>query len=101
MHGSRIYLDNAATSWPKPDGVYAAVERAMRELGAPAGRSGYAEACEANRLVESARAAVARLLGADDPSRVAFCHNGTDALNIAIHGAVRDGDHVVTSDAEH
>jgi cysteine desulfurase / selenocysteine lyase len=97
----RIYLDNAATSWPKPESVYQAVDRCMRELGAPAGRSVYAEAGEVNRLVERARGAVARLVGTSAPSSIAFFHNGTDALNAAIHGALKAGDHVVTSDAEH
>jgi cysteine desulfurase family protein len=97
----RIYFDNAATSWPKPDCVYQAMDRYLREVGAPAGRSGYAEALAANRLVEQARSAVARILGAESPDRVAFTLNCTDALNAAIHGVVRDGDHVVTSQAEH
>src|SRR5262245_31773886 len=97
----RIYFDNAATSWPKPDRVYEAMDRYLRELGAPAGRSGYAEAVAANRLVEQARSAGARILGAESPDRIAFTLNCTDALNIAIHGVVREGDHVVTSQAEH
>ena len=59
----RIYLDNAATSWPKPEAVYAAVEHAMRELGAAAGRSPYAEATEATASVEAARAACAASAG--------------------------------------
>jgi cysteine desulfurase family protein len=101
MAQDRIYLDNAATSWPKPEAVYAAVDRYQRELGAPAGRSAYAQAGEVSRVIENARAAVAQILGVNDPTRIAFCFNGTDALNIAIHGALRDGDHVVTSDAEH
>ncbi len=101
MCPERIYLDNAATSWPKPDGVYQAMDRYQRELGAPAGRSGYAEALEANRLVEQARSSVARLMGAGSPDRIAFALNCTDALNIAIHGVAREGDHVVTSQAEH
>jgi cysteine desulfurase family protein len=98
---SRIYLDNAATSWPKPETVYAAVDRYHRELGAPAGRSAYAQAGEVSRLIENARGAVARILGVNNPACVAYCFNGTDALNTAIHGALREGDHVITSDAEH
>jgi cysteine desulfurase family protein len=97
----RIYLDNAATSWPKPEEVYQAVDRYMRELGAAAGRSTYAEAGEVSRLIEQARGGVASILGVSDPSSIAFALNGTDALNTAIHGTLRDGDHVVTSDAEH
>jgi cysteine desulfurase family protein len=77
------------------------VDRYQRELGAPAGRSAYAQAGEVSRLIENARSAVGQILGINDPARIAFCFNGTDALNTAIHGALRDGDHVVTSDAEH
>ncbi len=97
----RIYLDNAATSWPKPESVYRAVDHYQRELGAAAARGGYAEASEVNRLVEQARMAVGRILGAKTTSCIAFCHNGTDALNAAIHGALHRGGHVVTSNAEH
>ena len=105
MHGMddrpRIYLDNAATSWPKPPAVYQAVERYQRELGAAAGRAAYREASEVERLVADARRAVARLIGVDDSSRVVFTLNGTDSLNQAIHGIVRPGDHVVTTVVEH
>jgi cysteine desulfurase family protein len=101
MTSPRIYLDNAATSWPKPESVYQAVDRYQRELGAPAARSGYREAGEVNRIVEQARSAVARILGIKNASSIAFCHNGTDALNAAIHGALYEGGHAITSDAEH
>jgi cysteine desulfurase / selenocysteine lyase len=97
----RIYLDNAATSWPKPESVYAAVDRYQRELGAPAGRSVYRQAAEVERMVLDTRRLVAELLGAEDPSRLVFTANGTDALNLALHGLVRPGDHVVTSVVEH
>lgn len=97
----RIYLDNAATSWPKPEAVYAAVDRYQRELGAPAGRSVYRQAAEVERLVLDTRRQVAELIGAEDPSRVVFTANGTDALNLALHGLLRPGDHVVTTVAEH
>jgi len=97
----RIYLDNAATSWPKPQAVYMAVEHAMRHVGAPAGRSPYAEAIEATRSVEAARRACAGLLGVVDPARLIFTTSGTHALNLAIHGLLQPGDHVVTSVVEH
>jgi cysteine desulfurase / selenocysteine lyase len=97
----RIYLDNAATTWPKPPAVYDAVERTMRELGAPAGRGVYREAAEVERLVVDARRRVASLLGAEEPRRVIFTFNGTDSLNLALHGLLRPGDHVVTSVVEH
>jgi cysteine desulfurase family protein len=98
---NRIYIDNAATSWPKPEAVYQAVDRYQRELGAPAGRSAYEEAMVAGKLVDDARQALARLIGAADARQVIFCFNGTDALNLAIHGLLRPGDRVVTTVAEH
>jgi cysteine desulfurase/selenocysteine lyase len=98
---ARIYLDNAATSWPKPEAVYLAVDRYQRQLGAPAGRSSYAEASEVERMIGSCRKKVADLLGANDPSRIVFTQNGTDSLNLALHGLLRRGDHVVTSVCEH
>lgn len=97
----RIYLDNAATSWPKPAEVYEAVDRYQRELGAPAGRGTYSEAIEVERHVLACRSILARLLGADDPRRIVFTCNGTDALNLALHGLLRPGDHVVTTVCEH
>jgi cysteine desulfurase family protein len=97
----RIYLDNAATSWPKPDAVYAAVDAYMRNNGASAGRSGYSDAAEATRLVETVRRGVARLLGIGDSNRLVFTFNGTDSLNLAIHGVLSPGDHVVTTVIEH
>ncbi len=97
----RIYLDNAATSWPKPPEVYAAVEHAMRDVGAGAGRGAYREALQAEELVWGARRLIARLIGAQDERQVVFTSNGTDSLNLAIHGMVRRGGHVVTTAAEH
>ncbi|HXT61122.1 MAG TPA: aminotransferase class V-fold PLP-dependent enzyme [Pirellulales bacterium] len=98
----RIYLDHAATSWPKPDAVYAAVDRYQRELGAPAGRGAYAEAVQASQMVESARRAVAVFLQAEDSRRIVFTFNGTDSLNLALHGSLdAAGGHVVTTEVEH
>jgi cysteine desulfurase/selenocysteine lyase len=97
----RIYLDNAATSWPKPDAVYEAVDRYLRDSGAPAGRSVYAEAHQANQAVVAARAALAKFVGADDSRRIIFTLNGTESLNLALHGLLREGDHVVTTVVEH
>src|SRR5436309_14959446 len=96
----RIYLDNAATSWPKPEGVYRAVEQFLRTCGAAAGRSAYKEAQEAERAVAETRRRVARWIGAAAPERIVFTHNGTGALNLAVHGLLRAGDHVVTTCAE-
>lgn len=97
----RIYLDNAATSWPKPEAVYRAVDHYQRELGGPNGRSGYREALESNRIVERARRGVATLIGVQDARQVVFGYSGTDVLNLAIRGTVRQGDHVITTVCDH
>lgn len=97
----RIYLDNAATSWPKPPEVYAAVEQTMREVGAAAGRGAYDSAAQAGRIVAATRSAVAKFIGAENPSRIIFTAGGTEALNLAIQGLVQPGDHVVTTVCEH
>jgi cysteine desulfurase family protein len=97
----RIYLDNGATSWPKPAAVYETVDDYQRRLGAPAGRSGYAEAAEVSQRVEAARRRIASLLGLADPTHLIFTANGTDSLNLVLHGLLRPGDHVVTTVAEH
>ncbi len=97
----RIYLDNAATSWPKPEAVYQAVDRYSRDNGAPAGRGVYAQAVEVQQAVAAARLAVARLIGADSPNRIIFTSGGTDALNLAIHGCLTQPGHVITSVIEH
>ena len=98
---NRIYLDNAATSWPKPEAVYRAVDDYQRRLGAPAGRGSYAEAAEAERIVVSCRKKIATLIGASDAARIIFTLNGTDSLNTALHGLLKPGDHVITSVCEH
>jgi cysteine desulfurase/selenocysteine lyase len=97
----RIYLDNAATSWPKPESVYVAVDRYLRDIGAAAGRSVYQEAADARKAIDMARRALARLIGADDPSHIVFTANGSDALNLAIHGVLRAGDHAICTDGDH
>jgi len=97
----RRYLDNAATSWPKPDPVLAAWERAAREVGAAAGRGGHAAALAADAIRSRARARASTLLGRVDPTRVALPAGATLALNMAIHGLVRAGDHVIATAADH
>ncbi|HWI40077.1 MAG TPA: aminotransferase class V-fold PLP-dependent enzyme [Verrucomicrobiae bacterium] len=96
-----IYLDNAATSHPKPDSVYAAVDYALRTIGVAPGRGSHRRGIEAARLVFQAREALASLLGIPDSSRVVFTHSATEALNLAISGILRPGDHAVTSSMEH
>lgn len=97
----RIYLDNAATSFPKPDGVYAAVDDYNRRLGTAVGRSAYRHAVEVQSIVERCRKRAADFFRAPDPDHVIFTFNGTDSLNLALQGVLEPGDHVVTSVAEH
>lgn len=96
-----IYLDNAATSHPKPPQVYAAVLDAMQNIGASPGRGGYGLALEASRLLFDTREALTAFLGAADSSRIIFTRNATEALNLAVRGILQPGDHVVTSSMEH
>lgn len=98
---TRRYLDNAATSWPKPEPVLAAWNHAAREVGAAAGRAAYRSAVEADAIRQRARVAAARLLGGVDPARVALPAGCTLALNLAIHGLVRPGDHLIATAADH
>lgn len=99
--GGRIYLDNAATSWPKPDAVYAAVDRYQRTLGVAVGRGATRLGAEVQGIVDRCRQRAARLLNASSPDRIVFTFNGTDSLNLALHGVVQPGDHVVSTVAEH
>ena len=98
---TRIYLDNAATSFPKPESVYAAIDRYNRTLGAAAGRGGHRAAVEVDAVLRNCRKRAAALLGAEAPEQIVFTFNATDALNIALHGLLQPGDHVVTTAAEH
>lgn len=95
------YLDNAATSWPKPEAVYGAVTRFMREVGATPGRGGHRREEEAAHIANEARSAIAELFHAPDPAGVAFTMNATQAINTALKGLLRPGDHVITSSIEH
>ena len=96
-----IYLDNAATSHPKPEAVTQAVLEAMTEYNANPGRSGHAAALAAARRVLETRERLAALLHAPDPMSMIHCFNCTDALNLAIKGSLRVGDHVIATQLEH
>lgn len=96
-----IYFDNAATSHPKPKAVLEAVARAMTDFNANPGRSGHPAALAAARAVLDTREKLAALLNAPDAMRVVHCFNCTDALNLAIKGSLRAGDHVVATALEH
>jgi len=96
-----IYFDNAATSWPKPPGVAEAMVHFLNHVGANPGRSAHRLAVDSGRIVYNAREAVAELFNAPDPLRVVFGSNATEALNLALRGLLRPGDHVITSSMEH
>ncbi len=97
----RCYLDNAATSWPKPEGVLAAMDRYHRELGVAAGRGATRAASEVDATIARCRQRAARLFNAESSDRIIFTFNGTDSLNVAIHGCLKPGDHVIASTLEH
>ena len=96
-----IYLDNVATSHPKPEGVLRAVTRAMTDMNANPGRSGHPAALKASRAVLDTRQAISDLIGAGDALSVIHCFNCTDALNLAIKGILHRGDHVIATALEH
>lgn len=96
-----IYLDNAATSYPKPEEVYEAVMYNMKSSGANPGRSGHQLALEAGRGIFRTRELIADLFNIDNPMQIIFTSNATDSLNLAIKGVLKKGDHVVTSSMEH
>ncbi|TEB16959.1 putative cysteine desulfurase [Pelotomaculum sp. FP] len=96
-----IYLDNAATSWPKPDAVYREMIRCIKEYGANPGRSGYRMAIRASEKIFECRENLAKLFGITDPLRIAFTSNATEAINLAVKGLLVPGDHVVLSSMEH
>src|SRR5512138_3108980 len=96
-----IYLDNAATTFPKPEEVYLAADRTLRAVGVAPGRGGHSRSVEAARVVFQARESLASLLGISESSRIVFTHSATEALNLAVKGLVRPGDHLVTTSVEH
>ena len=96
-----IYFDNAATGGYKPKKSIEAAIYAMNNLRANAGRSGHKLSIEAEKIIYSARKTLCDFFGADDPSKIIFTHNCTAALNAAIFGKFKDGDHVITTVTEH
>ncbi len=97
----RLYADNAATSFPKPPAVWDAMRAYADELGASAGRGAYREAIETGELLTRCRRRLARLINAASELELVFLHNCSAALNQAIKGLLRPGDHVVTTVMEH
>lgn len=96
-----IYFDNSATSFPKPEEVYKASEKAMRIYGANPGRGGHRMAVEASKEIFKVREKVANLFNIKDPLRIAFTQNSTYALNFAIKGCINKKGHVITTALEH
>ncbi len=98
-----IYLDNAATAWPKPESVYVYMTEFYRNYGVNPGRSGYDLAIEAGNALEQLRAKLNRFFGGDETAdeRVCFGYNATDALNLIIQGMLSPGDHVISTYLEH
>ncbi len=96
-----VYLDNAATTFPKPESVFKAMDHFSRDIGGNPGRSGHHRSLEAGRAVLRARDALAILLGVSNPSCVVLTKNATEALNIAIKGILGEGGHAVVSCMEH
>ena len=96
-----IYLDNAATSWPKPPEVLKAMTDVLEHAGGNPGRSGHRLSIAAARVIYDTREEIARFFGISDPLRVIFTSNATHAINLALKGILRPGDHAVTSSIEH
>lgn len=96
-----IYLDNAATTWPKPPEVIRAVSGVMEKIGGNPGRAGHRFALAGGRILENCRETAAKLAGVSAPEQVIFCLNCTDAINTAIRGTLHEGDEVLLSHAEH
>jgi cysteine desulfurase family protein len=96
-----IYLDHAATSWPKPAEVIKAMSDVLECAGGNPGRSGHRSSIAAARVIYDTREELSRFFGASDPLRVIFTGNATHAINLALIGILKPGDHVVTSSMEH
>ena len=96
-----IYLDNAATTYPKPNEVYDAILDCMKNYGANPGRAGHKLAMRAGREIYDTRENIAKLFNIENPMNIIFTSNATDSLNLAIKGVVKEGDHIITTSMEH
>lgn len=101
MNNNVIYFDNAATSWPKPAVVAQRMSAFLAEEAANPGRAGHRMAVGAEKMIDGVRKLLANFVGGTDPHRLIFTMNATDALNIAMKGLLRRGDHVITTALEH
>ena len=96
-----IFLDNGATSFPKPEEVYRYMDHFYRNFGVNPGRSGYDLCMEAGLVVEETRKMLTEFFNGTDPNRLCFGYNSTDALNLIISGMLRPGDHAISTTVEH
>ncbi len=96
-----IYLDNAATTWPKPESVHAEMSRFYREYGVNPGRTGFDRAIEAEQVIHRCRTKLTEFFGGSDPNRLIFAYNATDALNQVIQGRLYRGGHAISTYLEH
>lgn len=97
----RVYLDNAATSFPKPNEVYSSILNYMTNIGANPGRGGYVNALEGNKIVLNCREALMNFFNFDKPENVIFTSNITHSLNLLMKSSITDGWHIITSSMEH
>ena len=98
----QYYLDNAATTWPKPEVVYTSMDRLFRQYGVNPGRSGHEMAVEAEKIIFETRRLLAGFFNfTGDPNRVVFTQNATDSLNMVLFGLLSRGDHVISTRVEH
>ncbi len=101
MPSSRLYVDNAATSFPKPPQVLQAMINYAQAIGASAGRGAYAEAWESGRVIGACRERINRLFHGEDANHFIFTLNCSDGLNMVIHGLLRPGDHAISTAMDH
>lgn len=96
-----VYVDNASTSWPKPESVYVAMDEFLRRNAGNPGRGSHSMALAAAEIVEETRVLLARLFNIPTPERIIFTLNCTDAINIALKGLLKPGDEVLTDSIGH
>lgn len=96
-----IFLDNGATSYPKPEEVYTFMDHFYRNFGVNPGRSGYDLCMETEELVEETRAMMTKFFNGTDTNRLCFTYNATDALNLIINGLLEEGNHAITTNVDH
>ena len=99
--GELIFMDNGATSFPKPEEVYVFMDHFYRNFGVNPGRSGYDLCLETGSLVDGTRKLLTKFFHGGNPDRLCFSYNSTDALNLALFGMLKPGDHAVTTTLEH